>query len=378
MIVAALCGCGSGSGSARGVAEDYVTAINKHDGDRICDLFVEKLQKKYRYRGHPCGRIVGGFIGYGEESDTPTFVRGRLRAVGRPFERRNYGRVYTGVPLSLTFRFDDPTEPPTPQVRFRDVLWLERVDGSWRIAKESLALYRAWAAYQIPEDVLAPPDPLAAQHAQQAAARERAQEQSEYRRSFVTRARRAVSCSANATAVDDPRADVMTYDVGSPPTRAAHQAAYRGFDVRHALVEANARRICARFEFAGRLKPPLLVRLSLGDTASLFECCSSLELRWLSTGEARFGSPVQAYAFDRRIRRLVPIDGAPRIFIGTRTVSLMVPLVAGLHYPADSAGWTAVAGNVGMPSFTDWVPGQRRHTELWVRLRDGRVMLRGR
>jgi hypothetical protein len=374
VTAAALCvGCGSSSGSPRQVATDYVAAINKHDGDRICDLFVTRLQKKYRYKGHSCGYLVGGFIGYGEESDTPTFVRGQALSVGRPYEQTSFGRTYTGVPIRLAYTFDDPSEDAPQHVRFRDILWLERGDGSWRIAKESLALYRAWAAYQIPDDVLRPPDPLAAQHAREAAARKRAEERSEYRRSFVTPSRRPLACARNASAFVDPAADVLTYGTGSQPARAPNQSSYTGLDVRRVRVEVRASRVCAAFRFAGRVKPPLRLALSLGDTANLFKCCATYELVWLAPGQIRYGSPASAETSDRQLR-LIPIEGA-RIFLGARTITVVTPLPVELAFPRESIGWRATSGTGAGPAFGDRIPGRRGDFDLFVRQRDGRVLV---
>lgn len=374
MVAASSAACSSGSSSPREVAREYVTAIDEHDGDRICDLFVDRLQRKYRYKGHSCSRLVGGLIGYGEESDTPTFVRGRLTFVGKPYERRSYGRSYTGVPMRLSFVFDDPTEG-LERHRFRDVLWLERSHGSWRIAKESLALYSAWAAYQVPTDALQPPDPLAAKHAAEAAAREHQQERTEYRRSFVSPEHQPIVCGRRAAPFDDPVADVLT--AGSTPTKAPNQSSYRGLDVRQVVVDATSKRVCATFRFTGRLKPPFRLTLSLGSTASLFKCCVIFEVLWPGPGQVRFGSPAGGYAFDRRVGRLIPIEGG-RVFLGDRMLSLLVPGAAassGLRHPAGALGWFAFAGRTDTPGSGDSVPGSRGPYKLLVRLRDGRVML---
>jgi hypothetical protein len=378
-VAAALCAaCSNGSASPRQVARDYVTAINKHDGDRLCGLFVKRLQRKYRYHGHFCGRLVGGLIGYGEESDTPTFVRGRLTSVGHPYERRNYGRSYTGVPMRLAYVFDDPTstDGKPKRVQFRDVLWLERVHGSWRVAKESLALYRAWAAYQIPDDVLGPPDPLAAKHAAEATARQHADERVEYRRSFVHSARRPIACARSATPFEDPAADVLTYDVGSPPKRVSNQRSYRDLDVRRVSVDISRRRVCAVFRFTGRLKPPFRLTLSLGDTTSLFRCCTTFEVLWLGAREIRYGYPAGSYVFDRRIGRLIPIEGG-RAFLGDRMLSLVSPAAPASNwppFPAAIIGWSAFAGRGSTPGFGDWIPSRSGPYHRLVRLRDGRVM----
>lgn len=377
VVVASSAACSSGSSSPREVARDYVTAINEHDGDRICDLFVDRLRRKYRYRGHSCGRLVGGLIGYGEESDTPTFVRGRLTFVGKPSERRNYGRSYTGVPMRLSFVFDDPTSTTgeLERHRFRDVLWLERSHGSWRIAKESLALYSAWAAYQVPRDALQPPDPLAAKHAAEAAAREHERERTEYRRSFVTPEHRPIVCNRTAAPFDDPPADILT--PGSTARKAPNQSSYRDLDVRRVVVDATSKRVCATFRFTGRLKPPFRLTLSLGSTASLFKCCAVFEVLWPGRGQVRFGSPAGGYAFDRRVGRLIPIEGG-RVFLGDRVLTLLAPAApgrGGLPFPAASMGWFAFAGRTGTPGSGDSVPGIRGPYKLLVRLRDGRVML---
>jgi hypothetical protein len=275
------------------------------------------------------------------------------------------------VPLRLLYTLHDPSRDRQVQVRFRDVLWLDRADGSLRIAKESLALYRAWAAYQVPDDVLEPPDPLRAQHAREAAARKRAEEDGEYRRSFVAVARRPTECSAHSTFADDA-GDVLTYGVGSPPTQAADQHAHADLDVIAVRASVTRTRTCASFRFAGRLRPPLRVTISYGDTASVFKCCTTFQLLWLAPRRARFGYPSFGDSGSNR-PRLIPADGA-RVSIGSRLISFTAPLPVPMPYAPMDIGWYATVGRGEAPAFGDWIPHFVSTNKAFVRLRDGRVV----
>src|SRR5437763_1651763 len=81
--IQAACGGTSEPGTpadAAKVARTYVQAYNRRDGTTMCSQFTSELRDWFIHlpglRGRPsCAKSAAGRIGYGEESDTPTFQR---------------------------------------------------------------------------------------------------------------------------------------------------------------------------------------------------------------------------------------------------------------------------------------------------------------
>ena len=139
---------------ASATAKAYVNAYNKRDGVAMCRLFSPELRTwfgKLAFRpGMSCAKIAAARIGYGEESDTPTFQRLTI--------------------LSATSQAADDKAQVTVRARYRykhfpklvtsvvtDQLYLRNRDGRWELVKPGGVWFYTQSAYNIPENTLDPP-----------------------------------------------------------------------------------------------------------------------------------------------------------------------------------------------------------------------------
>jgi len=145
------------------LAQTYIAAINARDGKTLCAIFTPELQRLYAENGKaPCWMLVSAYIDYTGENAERQFVRYGQFTVGDLRERHANSHLYVGVPLRLDTRFElagsaSVNAKPRLREKIDDVLWIEELDGSWRIAKPSLALMAAGLVGRAPDD-----DPLAA------------------------------------------------------------------------------------------------------------------------------------------------------------------------------------------------------------------------
>jgi hypothetical protein len=155
-----LTGCGVGASgrpdTPEGLAHDYVAAINASDGERVCALMTADAATELSVpdRNVSCDRTVSGFIGYVEDAGMPEFLEYRLGGV-RPGETQG---EYSSIRLSLEVRRRSTSaEQAFETCSFEDTVWLRHEGGELRIAKPSTALYVAFGATSIPNEILAPP-----------------------------------------------------------------------------------------------------------------------------------------------------------------------------------------------------------------------------
>ena len=171
-LLACLVAVGSASGTAgdpTATAKAYVNAYNKHDGTTMCKLFSPELRgwfNKLAFRpGMSCAKIATARIGYGEESDTPTFQRLTILSANAQVSGDT-----AQVTVRARYRFKHFPKPITTAVT--DQIYLANRDGRWGIVKPGGVWFYTQSAYNIPENTLDPPigDAEARQAAPQPAA----------------------------------------------------------------------------------------------------------------------------------------------------------------------------------------------------------------
>jgi hypothetical protein len=129
----------------------YVAALNARDGDRACGMFARGALADLdfpRDRGS-CAGSLSASIGYRDPRGFPVYERSRIAripavAIDGPIAR---------VTATTVTRFTGNREPSVED----DLIYLEREQGQWRIAKPSATLHRAIGIGDIPPTVLAPP-----------------------------------------------------------------------------------------------------------------------------------------------------------------------------------------------------------------------------
>ena len=162
LLILMLAGCGGGGSGASGTAaaaeaaaRSYVDAYNARDGHAICDAFVSQLRHRMDDTAGglhlSCPRLVAGYIGYGEESDTPVF---RHVSIGSLSATVHGNDAAVRVREKLTFDSSDPTRR---HVAISDAIYLVWQEGRWHVAKPGAIYYGSQSAYQVPPTVLDPP-----------------------------------------------------------------------------------------------------------------------------------------------------------------------------------------------------------------------------
>jgi hypothetical protein len=149
--------CGGNPGGSAGAAKaarSYVEDYNRRDGKALCAAFAGELRDWLEHvpgfrPGLSCPQIAAGAIGYGEESDTPTFRRLQVLSV-RPHLTGSSARVevktryhYKAYPKPLTFVFTD------------EIYLVDR--HGWHVVKPGGVYFLTRSAYSPPENVLDPP-----------------------------------------------------------------------------------------------------------------------------------------------------------------------------------------------------------------------------
>jgi hypothetical protein len=133
------------------VVRDYITALNRHDGARVCALLLPgalDLSELPKRRGG-CRPSLRASIGTPPRGGGPAWRKTKLVEV-------NAGDLGDGrarVSATVTSRFSDRKYVSVED----DVVYLERVGPGWRLAKPSGTLYRAVGYPEPPLSSLTPP-----------------------------------------------------------------------------------------------------------------------------------------------------------------------------------------------------------------------------
>jgi hypothetical protein len=141
--------------AAAKVARTYVQAYNRRDGKTMCSHFSSELRDWFVHlpglRGNPsCAKIAAGRIGYGEESDTPTFQRLTILSATPTVTGEQ-----AQVTIRARYRFKDYPKPFSRVVT--DQIYLANREGNWRVVKPGGVWFFTQSAYNIPENTLDPP-----------------------------------------------------------------------------------------------------------------------------------------------------------------------------------------------------------------------------
>jgi hypothetical protein len=142
---------------AAAAAEDaystYVQAINARDGEALCGLLppdAVQVLKPPVERGS-CSGGLSASIGYRDPRGYPVWKRTTLTG----FEGSSVTRDLASARLTagIVTDFADRSEPSVES----DIAYMELIDGRWRLAKPSSAIYRAIGRPEPPPDVISPP-----------------------------------------------------------------------------------------------------------------------------------------------------------------------------------------------------------------------------
>lgn len=128
----------------------YVDAISERDGATVCDLVPSVIDLQLPERGTSCAESLSASIGYRDPRGFPVFDKAVL--TGEPGVELNGAEARATA--TIVTDFADRDEPSVED----DVIYLEREDRGWVIAKPSSTLYRAIGTPDVPPDVLTPPE----------------------------------------------------------------------------------------------------------------------------------------------------------------------------------------------------------------------------
>jgi len=200
-----------------------------------------------------CSKVVSSYIGYGEESDTDTFHSARILDI----HNGQAGGELRSVKVRIELPLNDQGDEARPiKKTFEDVVWLVERDGRWRLAKASALLYAAFAAYNVPEDILDAPD-LASQdsaYRQKTAAEEKARRAEQA--TFREPEHRAFMCKGRTSSYDDPAYDLHVQ--GSRQLSHDKAERYGAADFRRVEVDTEGDDLCVRVKLRGSAIQDLL------------------------------------------------------------------------------------------------------------------------
>jgi hypothetical protein len=134
-----------------GSVREYVAALNERDGKRACALFVPGALADVHFprdRGD-CASSLSASVGYRDPRGMPVYRSSRVARIPSV----SIDGAQARVTATVVTEFADNREPSVED----DVIYLDRTDGRWLIAKPSATLYRAIGVGDIPPQVLAPP-----------------------------------------------------------------------------------------------------------------------------------------------------------------------------------------------------------------------------
>jgi hypothetical protein len=284
-------GCGGtsaiGGASPKDTVRTYVDAVNAHDGETVCALLVESAAAQFSIPGAAeCPKVVSGYIGYGEESDTDTFQSARILDLDDGKTSGELRSVKARIELQLNDQGDE-TRPLKKTLD--DVAWLVERDGRWRLAKASGLLYAAFAAYSVPDDIFAAPD-IAAQdraYRQKTAAEAKAHEAEQA--TFREPEPELFTCKGRTSSYDDAADDL--HIEGSRTLQRDEARRYGAADVRRVEVDTEGDDLCVRIRLGGSsIKELLTVRFDIyspNKDATYLGPQASLHLQVRGDGRAR-------------------------------------------------------------------------------------------
>jgi len=318
VLLGVTAGCGGsarGSADAAKVARAYVEDYNRRDGEAMCAAFTGALRDWFErvaaFRpGLRCPRIVAGMIGYGEESDTPTFRRLEVLSV-HPHVSGRSARV------EVEARYHYEAYPKPLASVFTDEIYLLDRGGRWQVSKPGAVYFLTQSAYSSPASVLDPPLGDAEAH-------------------------KAAPQPAAPFRCNPERKPVMEDPAGDAP---------RGLDLRAASASVNdGGTVCLRFSFVGPPRPGTDLEVQIEQPAHLPTSTTTTRLTDLSMrigSRGRFyftvnGSPdaSRLFAAGWRNGRLEllwkqPERGPVRFTASTKTLQPWEPLV---HHPMTGLG----------------------------------------
>jgi hypothetical protein len=130
----------------------YIEAIEMREGEALCSLLppgVEREIKAPEQRGN-CAATLEASIGYEDPRGFPVWTGTTLNSV----QRASIGSDPTTARLTAMITTEFEGREPSVE---SDIAYLELVDGSWRLAQPTGALYRAIGNPELPPEVIAPP-----------------------------------------------------------------------------------------------------------------------------------------------------------------------------------------------------------------------------
>jgi hypothetical protein len=132
---------------------DYLAAINRRDGGRLCELLAPGSLRELdppRGRGG-CAATIRSSIGYEDPRGYPVWAETVLSGIESVAVDPSLDQAR--VTAAVVTRFADRTQPSVES----DIAYLERRADGWRLAKPSGVLYRAVGKPEFPPEVLSPP-----------------------------------------------------------------------------------------------------------------------------------------------------------------------------------------------------------------------------
>jgi hypothetical protein len=132
------------------VVKRYVTALNRDDGARVCDLLIPGAVDDVelpRERGDCAGSLTAS-IGYRDPRGLPVFKDSRITRIPGVEVSADEARVTA----TIVTRFADRNEPSIED----DIVYLSRDGDEWLIVKPTAAIYRAIGAEPPPQAITPP------------------------------------------------------------------------------------------------------------------------------------------------------------------------------------------------------------------------------
>ncbi len=137
--------------AVRAAANDYVRAVNAHDGVAVCELLAPGALDGVRLpeSGPDCASSLQHSIGFEGPGGTPVWKRTRIHELTAVSVDEGSARVTATV----SHDFADRAQPSVEE----DVIYLERSGEGWVVSKASATLYRAIGYPEPPLESLTPP-----------------------------------------------------------------------------------------------------------------------------------------------------------------------------------------------------------------------------
>jgi ketosteroid isomerase-like protein len=145
----------SDEAAVREATDAYIAALNAHEGERVCESFVEESVLLVELppgaqTGTDCAKAVGAAIGRAPRGGAPAWRRTTIREVTAV----SVGEGRARVTATVTHDFTDRNYVSIEE----DIVYIQRAaDGRWLIAKPSGTFYRAVGYPEPPLRALTPP-----------------------------------------------------------------------------------------------------------------------------------------------------------------------------------------------------------------------------